>query len=482
MRATLSPDEKDDGGHSLQPEQWDAIVIGAGQAGPALSARLAEAGHRVALVERQRVGGTCVNTGCTPSKTLIASAAVAHLLARAHEFGLPTLAAPTADYRTVQERINAIADQSRANLTAWLAGIQGLTVIQGHARFIDANTVSVGQRQIAARRIFLNVGCRPVEPPWVREAGVQFLTTDTFFDLRELPSDLLIVGGGPVGLELGQALQRLGSNVTIVERAARLLPREDEDVAKVIQDSLSDDGVRFFLSADCFHLERGLNGPRLTFIQGGERVSVEGSHVLVAVGRQPNTEDLGLDSAGVAIDERGFIKTDGQLRTTQPGIWALGDVNGRGAFTHTSWNDYEIVASALLGGEEGSVEGRAARYAVFTDPPLARIGASMQEASSTGRGVLVGMMPMTRVKRAVERGETRGFMRVLADAHTDQVLGATFVCTAADEVIHSLVNAMSAGTTVRQLAAIPAIHPTISELVPTLLQKLQPVAGPSSPA
>ncbi|MBK0392609.1 mercuric reductase [Ramlibacter algicola] len=466
----------------MQPEQWDAIVIGAGQAGPALSARLAKAGLRVALVERQRLGGTCVNTGCTPSKTLIASAAVAHLVARAHEFGVNARPPASADYRAVLERVHAVSDESRAGLGTWLASIGGLTVILGNARFVDSDTVSVGKRQLRAPRIFLNVGCRPVEPPWARAAGVQFLTTDTFFDLRELPSDLLIVGGGPVGLELGQALQRLGSNVTVVERAARLLPREDEDAAKVIQDSLVADGVRFFLSADCFHLERGSTGPCLTFLQGRDRVGVEGSHVLVAVGRQPNTADLGLDEAGVAVDERGFIKTDGQLRTTQPGVWALGDANGRGAFTHTSWNDYEIVAGAVLDGEQRSVEGRAARYAVFTDPPLARIGASTQEASRTGKGVLTGVMPMTRVRRAVERGDTRGFMRVLADADTGQVLGATFVCASADEVIHPLVNAMSTGTTVRQLAAIPAIHPTISELVPTLLQQLQPLASAISPA
>jgi pyruvate/2-oxoglutarate dehydrogenase complex dihydrolipoamide dehydrogenase (E3) component len=466
----------------LQPEPWDAIVIGAGQAGPALAARLAKAGQRVVLVERHRLGGTCVNTGCTPSKTLIASAAVAHLVTRAHEFGVAAPPVAAADYRRVHERVHAIADESRASLTDWLAGTEGVTVLQGHARFVNADTVSVGERQLSAPRIFLNVGCRPVEPPWARDAGVPFLTTDTFFDLRELPSELLVVGGGPVGLELGQALQRLGSQVTIVERAPRLMPREDEDAAKVIEDALVDDGVRFFLSADCFRLEQGSAGPRLTFERGGERVALEGSHVLVAVGRQPNTEDLGLEHAGVAVDERGFIRTDGQLRTTQPGIWALGDVNGRGAFTHTSWNDYEIVAGNLLDGEEKSAEGRAVRYAVFTDPPLARIGASMREASGTGKSVLAGTLPMTRVRRAVERGETRGFMRVLADAATDQLLGASFVCASADEVIHPLVNAMAAGTTVRQLAAIPAIHPTISELVPTLLQQLQPLASPTPPA
>jgi pyruvate/2-oxoglutarate dehydrogenase complex dihydrolipoamide dehydrogenase (E3) component len=466
----------------MQPEQWDAIVIGAGQAGPALSARLAQAGLRVALVERDRLGGTCVNTGCTPSKTLIASAAVAHMVARAREFGVLAGAAPSADFGAVLQRVHDVTNESRASLATWLGGIEGLAVIHGHACLVDAHTVSVAERRLSAPRIFLNVGCRPVEPPWARETGVQFLTTDTFFDLREMPADLLIVGGGPVGLELGQAMQRLGSNVSIIERADRLLSREDEDAATVIQESLVDDGVRFFLSADCFGLEQGPTGPRLTFVQDGERVSVDGSHVLVAVGRQPNTERLGLQDAGVALDERGFIKTDGGLRTTQPGIWALGDVNGRGAFTHTSWNDYEIVASALFEGGERSADGRAARYAVFTDPPLARIGASMQEASRTGEGVLVGTMPMTRVRRAVERGETRGFMRVLADARTDQILGATFVCAAADEVIHSVIDAMGSGIPVRQLAAIPAIHPTISELVPTLLQQLQPLAGASSPA
>lgn len=427
------------------PEQWDAIVIGAGQAGPALAARLARAGQRVALIERQRLGGTCVNTGCTPSKTLIASAGVAHLIARANEFGVSIDTLPSADYPKVQARVQAISSQSRTNLTEWLAGIAGVSIIPGHARFDDSSTVSVGERLLCAPQIFLNVGCRPVEPPWARDAGVPFLTTDTFFDLKELPRDLLIVGGGPVGLEIGQALQRLGSNVAIVERAARLLPREDEDAAKVVQDALLDDGIRLYLSADCFHLQATATGPQLSFLQGGERVPLDGTHVLVAVGRQPNTEDLGLAKAGVAVDERGFITTDAQLRTSQPGIWAMGDVNGRGAFTHTSWNDHEIVASTLLDKRERSADGRAVRYAVFTDPPLARVGMSLQDASRSGREVLVGTMPMTRVGRAIERGETRGFMRVLTDAQNDQVLGATFVCAGADEVIHTLINAMSSG-------------------------------------
>ena len=459
----------------MQPEQLDAIVIGAGQAGPALAARLAGAGQRVALIERQRLGGTCVNTGCTPSKTLIASAGVAHTVAKAHEFGISVGSLPSADYRKVQARVQAISSQSRANLTEWLAGIHGLSIIQGHARFVDNDTVSVGERLLRAPRIFLNVGCRPVEPPWARDAGVPFLTTDTFFDLKELPRDLLIVGGGPVGLEIGQALQRLGSNITIVERAARLLPREDEDAAKVVQDALLQDGIRLYLSADCFHLQPTAAGPQLTFLQDGERVPIDGTHVLVATGRQPNTEDLGLAKAGVAVDDRGFITTDAQLRTSQPGIWALGDVNGRGAFTHTSWNDYEVVASTLLDKRERSVEGRVARYAVFTDPPLARIGMGLQDASRSGRQVLVGTMPMTRVGRAVERGDTRGFMRVLTDAQNDQVLGATFVCAGADEVIHALIDAMSSGTPGRDLAELIGIHPTVNELIPTLLQDLRPI-------
>ncbi|MFL6691628.1 MAG: mercuric reductase [Ramlibacter sp.] len=462
----------------MQPEQWDAIVIGAGQAGPALAARLAGAGRRVALVERQRLGGTCVNTGCTPSKTLIASAAVAHLVASAHEFGVSIGGHPSVDYRKVQQRVQAVSGQSRASLTEWLAGIEGLSIIQGHARFEDSNTVSVGERLLRAPQIFLNVGCRPVRPPWARDAGVPFLTTETFFDLEELPRELLIVGGGPVGLEIGQALQRLGSKVTIVERAARLLPREDEDAAKVVQDALLKDGIRLYLSADCFHLQPTATGPRLTFLQDGGRVPMDGTHVLVAVGRQPNTEDLGLTEAGVAVDDRGFIATDAQLRTSQPGIWALGDVNGRGAFTHTSWNDYEMVASTFLDNRERSVEGRAVRYAVFTDPPLARVGMSLQDASRSGREVLVGTMPMTRVSRAMERGDTRGFMRVLTDARNDQVLGATFVCAGADEVIHALIDAMSSGTTARELADSIGIHPTVNELIPTLLQNLGPIEHP----
>jgi pyruvate/2-oxoglutarate dehydrogenase complex dihydrolipoamide dehydrogenase (E3) component len=459
----------------LQPEQWDAIVIGAGQAGPALSVRLAQAGHRVALIERHELGGTCVNTGCTPSKTLIESARIAHLVRKAQDFGLFVEKGPSVDYSRVHERVQTVAAESRTGLKAWLAGTAGVSVVRGHARFTDSNTVSVGDRMLRARRIFLNVGCRPVEPTWAREAGVPYLTTGNFFDLRELPANLIVVGGGPVGLEIGQAMQRLGSKVTIVERAPRLLPREDEDAAKVIQDSLADDGIRLFLSADCFHLGRSASGPTLTFEQNGQRVTVSGSHVLVAVGREPNTENLGLANAGVELDERGFIQTDAQLQTTQAGIWALGDVNGRGAFTHTSWNDYEIVAGNLLDGGQRDVEERFVRYAVFTDPPLARIGASMQDAVREGADVLVGTMPMTRVRRAVERAQTRGFMRVLADAQSDRLLGATFVCADADEVIHPLINAISSGATARQLAAIPAIHPTISELVPTLLQQLHRV-------
>ena len=459
----------------MHPEQWDAIVIGAGQAGPALAARLARAGQRVALVERARMGGTCVNTGCTPSKTLIASAAVAQLVAKAHEFGVSIGAVPSADYGKVQARVQSVSSRSRANLSEWLGGIGGLSVIQGHASFEDSSTVSVGRRRLRAPRIFLNVGCRPVEPPWARDSGIPFLSTDTFFDLKELPRDLLIVGGGPVGLEIGQSLQRLGSNVTIIERAARLLPREDEDAAEVVRDALLSDGVRLCLSADCFHLQSTAAGPRLTFQQGGERLPIDGTHVLVAVGRQPNTENLGLDKAGVAVDERGFITTDAQLRTSQPGIWALGDVNGRGAFTHTSWNDYEIVASILLDQRERSVEGRAVRYAVFTDPPLARVGMSLQDALHDGREVLAGSIPMARVGRAVERGDTRGFMRVLVDAKTDQVIGATLVCAGADEVVHAFVHAMASGTKARELAEVIGIHPTIHELIPTLLQDLRPV-------
>lgn len=460
----------------MNVEHWDAIVVGAGQAGPALAARLAEAGHRTALVERAELGGTCVNTGCTPTKTLVASARVAHLVHRAADFGVGISGTVATDFAKVRARMEAVVAQSRRGLAAWLEGTAGLSLVRAHARFTAPDTLEAGGRLLQAPRIFLNVGCRPVVPDWARDSGVPYLTSDTLLALEERPAHLAIVGGSYIGLEFAQVFRRFGSEVTVIEQADALLAREDAEAAAEVQSALADEGIRFELGACCLGLEHGPGGgAALTFEQGGTRRRVEATHVLLGTGRRPNTEDLGLDQAGVDRDERGYIRVDGQLRTGAPGIWALGDVNGRGAFTHTAWNDYEVVAANILDGQERSVDGRVAPYALYVDPPLARIGDSEKQARARGVELLVGFLPMKNVGRARERSETRGFMKVLVDARSMRLLGATLVGIDADEVIHSLLNVQAAGVDVRTIAATVPIHPTISELIPTLLQRLKPL-------
>ena len=461
----------------MTPEHWDALVVGAGQAGPALAVRLAQAGQRTALIERDRLGGTCVNTGCTPTKTLVASARVAALARRAAEFGVGIGGEVAIDFARVMERMRGVVGQSSLGLEKWLTQTEGLELVAGHARFSAPDTLVVGERVLKAPKIFLNVGCRPVVPDWARNSGVDFLTSDTLLSLEALPPHLAIVGGGAIGLEFAQIFRRLGSRVTVFEMSDRLLAREDPEAAAEVRAALEDDGVRFELGSGCFGLEAGDEDEPVVvgFACGPLRERRAATHVLVAVGRQPNTEDLGLDLAGVALDARGFIRVDSQLRTSVPGIWALGDVNGRGAFTHTSWNDHEVVAANLLDGEARSIDERVARYALYVDPPLARIGDSEQQARERGGHVLVGLMPMKTVGRARERSETRGFMKVLVDADSMHLIGATLVCIEADEVIHSLIAIMNAGADVRSIATSVPIHPTVSELIPTMLQRLKPL-------
>ena len=457
-------------------ENWDAIVIGAGQAGPALAARLAGAGHKTALVERGQMGGTCVNTGCTPTKALVASARVAHLVRRAADFGIRSGGTMSTDFAAVHKRMQNIVAQSQQGLTRWLEGTTGLSVVRAHARFTAPDTLDAGGRLLKAQKIFLNVGCRPVVPDWARDSGVPYYTNESLLALDELPAHLLIIGGSYIGLEIALIYRRFGSQVTVIEQAGQLLAREDPEAAAEVRAGLEEEGVRFVLGACCLGLERGAgDGPAVTFEQAGERSRVEGTHVLLAIGRRPNTEDLGLDRAGVKCDAAGYVQVDGQLRTAAPGIWALGDVNRRGAFTHTAWNDYEIVASNVLDGQARSADGRVAPYALYVDPPLARFGDSEQQARARGRPLLVGLMPMKNVGRAKERSETRGFMKVLVDAASMRIVGATFVGIDADEVIHSLLNMHTADVDVRTIASSVPIHPTISELIPTLLQRLAPL-------
>jgi pyruvate/2-oxoglutarate dehydrogenase complex dihydrolipoamide dehydrogenase (E3) component len=458
---------------------YDAVVIGSGQAGPFLAARLAGAGMKVALVEKTHLGGTCVNDGCMPTKTLVASARTAHVARMAALYGV-TIGGPIGvDMAAVKARKDRVVGQSIDGLTKWLAGMPNLTLLWGHARFVGPHAVEVrsesGKQVIEAAKIFINVGGRAVLPDWPGIHDVKVLTNTSMMDIDQLPEHLIVVGGSYIGLEFAQMYRRFGSRVTVIEYADRLIAREDPDVSREVQAILEREGVKFHLGVRCAKVTPAHAGARMRIAlnAGGAAHEVEGSHLLAAVGRRPNTDDLGLDRAGIATDPRGFIKVDDQLRTNVDGIWALGDVNGRGAFTHTSYNDHEIVAANLLEGDTRRVGDRIPAYALFTDPPLGRIGLTETEARASGRRVLSGLMPMSRVGRAKERGETQGFMKVVVDADTERILGAALLCIEGDEIVHSLLDVMAAGASYKVIQRAVHIHPTVSELIPTLLGNLQ---------
>jgi pyruvate/2-oxoglutarate dehydrogenase complex dihydrolipoamide dehydrogenase (E3) component len=459
------------------PSQFDAIIIGSGQAGPFLAERLARAGLATALIERDQLGGTCVNAGCMPTKTMIASARAAHVARRAAEYGVRSVGEVEVDLSVVRARKDAVVQASRANLERWLEGVENLTVIRGHARFTGPTSVLVEEQICRAPRIFINVGGRPVMPVWPGLDQVDYLTSSEIMELDEVPDHLVVVGGSYIGLEFAQMFRRFGAEVTVVEAADRLVPREDPDVSAGMQAILETEGVRFRLGAR----DLGFSPEGAGFVMHGEGpeggFSLAGSHLLLAVGRRPNTEALGLDRAGVVVDARGFIPVDDQLRTNVPTIWALGDVNGRGAFTHTAFNDFEIVAANLLEGGLRRVSDRIPAYGVFTDPPLGRAGLNEAEALASGADVMVGRISMTRVGRARERGETQGFMKVLVDAASDRILGAAFLCIEGDEVVHTIIAAMAAGVSAEQLRRAVPVHPTVAELIPTLLSDLRPLAA-----
>ena len=454
---------------------FDAIVIGAGQAGPPLASRLTGAGQTVAFVERHLLGGTCVNVGCTPTKTQVASAYAAHLARRAADYGVAIGGAVRIDMAKVKARTDTVVQVSRNGLTKWLAGMKGLTLVQGHATFEGSDRVRVGDEVLQAPRIFVNVGTRPAVPGLPGVDRVPFLTNRTMLELDRVPEHLLVVGGSYIGLEFAQIHRRFGARVTVIEKSPHLIAREDPDVSEAIRGIFEAEGIEVRTNAECIRLEPHATGAAVSMDCTNGPPTVTGSHVLLAVGRRPNTDDLGLDRAGVATDARGFVTVDDTLATNVPGIWALGDCNGRGAFTHTSWNDYEIVAANLLDGQSRRVSERVSAYALFIDPPLGRVGMTEAQARATGRPILVGTRPMTRVGRAIEKGETQGFMKIVADRETRKVLGASILGTGGDEAIHGLIDAMSAGTTVDAMIRAVPIHPTVAELIPTVLGELKPV-------
>ena len=458
------------------PRTFDAIVIGSGQAGPFVAARLCAAGLKTALVERKHLGGTCVNDGCIPTKALVASARTAHVARRAADYGVRIDGPVQVDMKAVKARKDAIVAQSVQSLDTWLHGMDKLSVIWGHARFTGPNQVQVGDELLEAPKIFINVGGRAVLPDWPGIHDVPVLTNSSMMDLDMLPEHLMVVGGSYIGLEFAQMYRRFGARVTVLEHGERLVSREDPDVSAEVRAILEREGIEVVTQARDFALSRAADGAiRLGFTAGGTPRVSTGSHLLVAVGRRPNTDDLGLDRAGIERDARGFIVVDDQLRTKVPGVWALGDANGRGAFTHTSYNDHEIVVANLLDDDPRRVSDRLPAYGLFIDPPLGRVGMTEAEVRASGRPALVGTMPMTRVGRARERGETQGFMKVLVDAQTQRILGAALLCIDGDEIVHSLLDVMAADSPYTVISRGVHIHPTVSELIPTLLQNLKPL-------
>jgi pyruvate/2-oxoglutarate dehydrogenase complex dihydrolipoamide dehydrogenase (E3) component len=454
---------------------YDAIVIGTGQSGPALAARLAGAGRKVAIVERHRYGGTCVNTGCMPTKTLVASAYAAHIARTAADYGVTVAGSVGVDMKRVKARKDAVSGASSKGVENWLKGLANCTVIEGHARFESPTAVRVNDEILEAPQIFINVGGRATVPQVAGLEQVSYLTNSTMMDVDYLPEHLIVVGASYIGLEFAQIYRRFGARVTVVEMTDRVIAREDEDVSQAVYDILSGEGVTFELGASCLAVEKRGGGLAVKVDCAGGRRDVEGSHLLFAVGRIPNTGDLALDRAGVKTDSRGYIAVDDELRTSVPGIWAIGDCNGRGAFTHTSYNDYEIVADNLLNGEKRSVRDRITAYGLFIDPPLGRAGMTEADIRKSGRRALVGKRPMTRVGRAVEKGDTRGFMKVAVDAETKQILGAAILGVGGDEAIHGILDVMYARAPYTTLQRSVHIHPTVSELLPTVLGELKPM-------
>ena len=452
---------------------FDAIIVGAGQAGPSLAGRLTAAGQRVAMVERKLIGGTCVNNGCIPTKTLVASAHAAQLARRGAEYGIGT-GAISVDMAKVKARKDDIMLKDRKDVESWLEGMDGCTVVRGHACFQDPHTLRVDEELLQADRIFLNVGGRAVVPDIPGLSDVEFLTNVSVLELDALPDHLVIVGGSYIALEFAQMYRRFGALVTVVERGPRLAFREDEDVSATIREILEAEGIDIVLGADDIRISKRDKGFELTPSAGA--APIRGSHLLLAVGRRPNTDDLGLQAAGVQTDGRGYIVVDDRLKTNVDHIWAMGDCNGKGAFTHTSYNDFEIVAANLLDGDPRRVSDRISTYALYIDPPLGRAGMTVDQVRASGRRALVGKRPMTKVGRAVEKGETQGFMKVVVDAATNEILGAAVFGVGGDEAIHAILDTMSAKAPYTTLSRTMHIHPTVSELIPTMLQEMTPLA------
>jgi len=456
-------------------ENFDAIIVGTGQAGPSLAQRMTGAGMKVAIIERKLFGGTCVNVGCIPTKTLVASARAAFVARRGAEFGVVIDGPITVNMKKVKARKDGIVRQSNEGVTNWLKNMENLTVYEGHGRLESATTVRVNGDLLATEKVILNVGGRASVPDMPGISDIDYLTNTTMMDVDFLPEHLIVIGGSYIGLEFAQMYRRFGSRVTVLQRGPRLVAREDEDVSTAIREILENEGIEVRVNAECVGFERrGSEVAVNAACEPGAEVIV-GSHVLLAVGRDPNTHDLGLETAGVEVDARGFITVDDELRTNVDGIWAMGDANGRGAFTHTSYNDYEILAANMFDNDPRRVSDRITAYGLFIDPPLGRVGMTEAQVRASGRKALIGTMQMARIGRARERGETQGFMKILIDAESKKILGASILGIGGDEVIHSILDVMYAGAPYSVIQRAVHIHPTVAELIPTMLGDLKPL-------
>ena len=459
------------------PVHYDAIIIGTGQAGPSLAVRLAKAGQRVAVIERNRFGGTCVNTGCIPTKALVASARVAHMARRAGEFGVEIGGPISVDMKRVKARKDEIAGASETGVEKWLRSTPNCTVYKAQAKFLSDREIRAGDASLTADRIFINVGARAAIPDIAGLHDVNYLTNSSMMNLDFAPPHLVIVGGSFIGLEFAQMYRRFGSQVTILERGPRLIGNEDPDVSDTVREILEREELGIRLNAEIGGVVRTSEGVEVRTSSG----AVRGSHVLIATGRRPNTDDLGLENTGIRMNEHGHIQVDDELRATAPNVWALGDCNGRGAFTHTAYNDFEIVAANLLDNDRRRVTDRITAYALYTDPPLGRAGLTESQVADSGRPALIGKRPMTRVGRAVEKGETQGFIKILVDAETKYILGAAILGTEGDEAIHCILDVMYAKAPYTVLQRSVNIHPTVSELIPTVLGDLKPLQSAVRP-
>ena len=450
---------------------YDAIVIGSGQAGTPLSQKLAERGWSVALVEKENLGGTCVNTGCTPTKTMVASAQVAFYARNAGQWGVRA-GQVTVDLAKVVARKDRVVDQSRSGLNRKIEERPNLHFYRGHARFLSPHEVRVGAEVLESSRVFIDTGTRPDVPTLAGLQGIDFLNNASIMQLTEVPEHLIVLGGGYVGMEFGQMFCRFGSKVTIVQREQQILPHEDADVAEALQQALEREGLRFVLGAQASHVETEQGGIALHVQVAGSTQTARGSHLLVATGRTPNTDDLGLAAAGVKTDERGFIRVNNRLETSVPGIWALGDVKGGPAFTHISFNDYQIVYANLIEGKALTTDHRPVPYGVFTDPQLGRVGLTEREARAAGFKLKIGKIPMSWVARAIERDETAGLLKIVVDAESDRILGAAILGSEGAEIVQILHAVMLAGAPYTLLKGAVFIHPTLAEGLWTLLESV----------